>query len=311
MPLTVATFNVKNLLPPKDERERSVLPEKLDAIARTLEECDADVVGLEEVGSGELVQAAVSRMGRAGGYGEPLLGPADQRGIRCALLSRHPVPRVRVHTASALTFPAFAAGDPAPFGARLPLRRGVVHARVMAPGAGAVEVMLVHFKSPRPVAERDTSGRERLGDRELAQAAPRARAEGALRSFVWRAAEALHVRGIVDEVLLSPAVQVVVLGDMNDSPESPTLRTLRSSGDGALFDCAARIEPAARFSILHEGRPEQVDHVLASTSLFERLESARFLNAALRDHGMPGRRASEADAMTVDSDHAALVVRFG
>jgi endonuclease/exonuclease/phosphatase family metal-dependent hydrolase len=308
MPLAVATFNVKNLLAPKDEHDRAVLPEKLASVARSLEECDADVVGLEEVGSKELVLAAMERMRGAGAYGEPLLGPADQRGIRCALLSRLPVHAARVHTASALPFPAFAAGDPAPFGARTPLRRGVVQARVLAPGIGAVEVMVVHFKSPRPVAERDTSGQERPG---LSQASPRTRAEGALRSMVWRAAEALHVRGLVDEALRqapsAAPTHVVVLGDMNDSPESPVVRTLRSSGDGCLFDCTARVDPGARFSILHEGRREQVDHVLASSRLFERLAEARFLNGALRDHGALG---GEADAMTVDSDHAALVVRF-
>src|SRR5580658_7284540 len=231
MPLSVATFNVKNLLPPASESERAVLPEKLAFIAAALAECDADVVGLEEVGSAELVGAAVERMRPSAGYGEPWMGPADARGIRCALLSRLPVLAMRVHTASALPFPAFVAGDPSPFGARLPLRRGVVHARVEAPGLGAVDVMVVHFKSPRPVAERDASGdvpsaaslprAPQPAHREgLAQASARSRAEGALRSLVWRAAEALHVRGLVDDVLAAAGVRahVAVVGDMNDAP---------------------------------------------------------------------------------------------
>ncbi len=306
MPFSVATFNVKNLLEPIDERERALLPEKLAFIASALVECDADVVGLQEVGSAELVRAVLARMGAPSGYGEPWIGPADARGIRCALLSRLPLLGARMHTASALPFPAFVAGDPAPFGARIPLRRGVVHARVMAPGMGAVDVMVVHFKSPRSVAERDESGREREG---LAQASPRTRAEGSLRSLVWRAAEALHVRGLVDEVLGSSTTtdgpaRVAVVGDMNDGPDSPVLRTLRASGEGALFDCTGGVDSPARFSILHEGRRGQVDHILATATLFDRLEQARFLNAALRDH-------AGADGMTIDSDHAALVARFG
>jgi endonuclease/exonuclease/phosphatase family metal-dependent hydrolase len=309
MPFSVATFNVKNLLEPSSERERAVLPQKLAFIARALGACDADVVGLQEVGSAELVRAVLERPEAPRGYGEPLLGPADARGIRCALLSRLRVVSARVHTASALPFPAFVAGDPAPFGARIPLRRGVVHARVDAVGLGTTDVMVVHFKSPRPVAERDASG----GEREAGPASPRARAEGALRSLVWRAAEALHVRGIVDEVLRSafpesgPA-RVVVVGDMNDGPDSPVLRTLRAWGDGALLDCTSIAPPSARFSIIHEGRHTQVDHVLASASLFERLRTARFLNEELREHD--GASPAEADAMTVDSDHAALVAHF-
>jgi predicted extracellular nuclease len=168
--------------------------------------------------------------------------------------------------------------------------------------------MVVHFKSPRPVAERDASGREREG---LGQASPRAKAEGTLRSLVWRAAEALHVRGIVDEVLRSSAgedgpARVAVIGDMNDVPDSPVLRTLRAWGDGALFDCTSTIEQAARFSMIHDGRHTQLDHILASTGLYDRLQSARFLNEELREH----EGGVEADAMTVDSDHAALVARF-
>jgi predicted extracellular nuclease len=115
----------------------------------------------------------------------------------------------------------------------------------------------------------------------------------------------------VDEVIgrNSGEAQVAVVGDMNDGPESPVLRVLRASGEGALFDCTRIVDLSERFSLLHEGRRQQVDHVLATQALFSRLESARFLNSSLRDHGMPGRSV-DADAMTVDSDHAALVVRF-
>jgi endonuclease/exonuclease/phosphatase family metal-dependent hydrolase len=308
MPLSIATFNVKNLLEPAGERDRAVLPQKLAFIARALARCDADVVGLQEVGGEELVRAVLEQPEAPRGYGEPLLGAADARGIRCALLSRLRIGSARVHTASALPFPAFVAGDPSPFGARLPLRRGIVHARVDAVGVGPVDVMVVHFKSPRPVAERDASGREREG---LGQASPRAKAEGTLRSLVWRAAEALHVRGIVDEVLRSTAgeqgpARVVVIGDMNDTPDSPVLRTLRAWGDGALFDCTSNIEDSARFSLIHDGRRTQLDHILASAGLYSRLQSARFLNEELREH----EGSVEADAMTVDSDHAALVARF-
>jgi len=303
MPLTIATFNVKNLLAARDDRQRAILPAKLDYVAAALRSCDADVVGLQEVGPAELARAVRDRL--PGDYGEPVLGTPDARGIRCALLSRVRVIEARVHTAEALSFPVFAAGDPAPFGARIPLRRGVVHALVEAPGVGQVHVLVVHFKSPRPVPERDASGAA------VEPRTARERAEGALRGLVWRAAEALHVRGVVDaELSRDASARVAVVGDMNDTPGSIVLRTLCGDGPGtlgALMDCTTSAEPSARFTVLHEGRRVQLDHVLASARLHERVESARFENAALREHG-----ATSADEEpTVDSDHAPVVVRFG
>ena len=105
MPFALATFNVKNLLEPRDEAARTILPEKLDAIAALVRACDADVIGLQEVGPIDLARALVARLPGCR-YGEPVLGTPDARGIRCALLTRLPVLYARVRTAEALTFPA-------------------------------------------------------------------------------------------------------------------------------------------------------------------------------------------------------------
>jgi endonuclease/exonuclease/phosphatase family metal-dependent hydrolase len=311
--ITLATFNVLDLLEPSDERERAILPAKLDALARTLRRIDADVVGLQEVGPPALLDAVLERLprlggwgglgGRAGGYLEPVVGTPDARGIRNVLLSRLPLLHAQVHTAESLPFPAFRQGDPPPFGARIPLRRGVVHARVDAPAFGPLDVLVVHFKSPHPVPLRDAAGVE------LPATTARARAEAGLRSIVWRAAEALHVRGLVDDVLAGePPPEVVVMGDMNDVPDSPVLRALRGEGErgrgdaAELFDCAAGIEPARRFSIVHGGRRVQIDHLLATAGLHARLAGAGFENGELRE---------VLELPSAVSDHAALVTRFG
>jgi endonuclease/exonuclease/phosphatase family metal-dependent hydrolase len=318
MALTIATFNVKDLLEPRTDREREVLPAKLDFVAHTLATCDADVVGLQEIGPPELLEAVLQRLPARGGYGEPVLGTADARGIRCALLSRARVLESQVHTADALTFPVFREGDAPPFGTRIPLRRGVVHARVDAAGIGPVDVLVAHFKSSRPVPARDAAGGEHPDE------SARGRGEAALRSLVWRAAEALHVRGLVDALMARSAgsrAAVAVVGDLNDVPESVPVRTIGGDGElggltrhgDELFDCAARIEPRARFSVLHDGRATQIDHVLASAPLYARLERAAFLNTELRQH--PPVRTSGGMELPpdpqADSDHAPLVARFG
>jgi endonuclease/exonuclease/phosphatase family metal-dependent hydrolase len=302
MPLSLATFNVKNLLEPRDEGARSLLQAKLDAVAAMLRACDADVIGLQEIGPPELLRAVLSRLGDSG-FTEPILGTADARGIRCALVARVPIVSARVRTAEALAFPAFRTGDPPPFGARIPLRRGVVHARVQAPDLGDVDVFVVHFKSPLPVPLRDVSGAE------IEAVSPRERAEGVLRGLVWRCAEALYARGLVDEVLAAdPGAQVAVVGDFNDAIDSPAVRAVRGDGEGELLDCTADIPAGARFSVLHRGVPAQIDHALATGNLRARAVAARFLNTDLRDHGDFDPRRE--DCPTVDSDHAPLVVYF-
>ena len=301
MGLSVATFNVENLLDAPGARSAPLLARKLEALAAKVVACDADVVGLQEIGSSALLARLVARVG--GGYGAPVEGTRDARGIGCALLSRVPVREARVHTTGALSFPVFRAGDPPPFGARIPLRRGIVHARVEAPGLGDVDVLVAHFKSARPVLLEDASGGT------VPARSARARAEGALRSLVWRTAEALFVRGLVDGVLAArPGALAAVVGDLNDTPDSRVVRTLLGEGDAALRDCTAGVDAAARYSTLHEGRGVQIDHVLATPGLHARLVSARFLNEDLRDHGQLPETGDE--ALTADSDHAPLVVRF-
>jgi endonuclease/exonuclease/phosphatase family metal-dependent hydrolase len=310
MPLSIATFNVKNLLEPTTGAALAIQSRKLDAIADVLRACDADVVGLQEIGSAALLAQVLDRLDGRGGYTEAIVGTVDARGIGCALLSRVPVVSSRVHTCAALPFPVFRDGDPPPFGARIPLRRGVVQVRVHAEGTGKVDVLVAHFKSGRAVFARDAAGVERH------PTTARARAEGDLRSQVWRAAEALFVRGCVDDVLATnAAAQIAVVGDLNDVLDSWTVRALRGgdANEGALLDASAGIPPESRFSTLHGGRKMQIDHVLVTAPLRARIVQARIFNDSLREHDPLPESGPESrdETPTADSDHAALVVWFG
>ena len=325
MALTLATFNVKDLFDASDDASRAGLEAKLDTLGAILAEADADVVALQEVGSEAVVRAlglraaaaAAARGDRARApfrpYTDAVIGAADARGIRCALLSRLPVVESEVRTAPHLEFPAFVVGDPPPFGTRIPLRRAVVRARVEAGALGKVDVIVVHFKSNRPMALQDEAGTP------LPPTTSRAYAEGHLRSLICRTAEALFVRGMVDDLVLDdPARHVVVAGDLNDHAASLVVRTVSGGGPMALVRCADTVPQASRFSILRYGAPQQIDHVLASPGLSQHLQSARFLNDGLRDHSAftrEGTRDGARDGSTeeppsADSDHAALVVSF-
>lgn len=304
MPLTLATFNVKDLFDATDASSRAQLDAKLDTLAQVLVQADADVVALQEVGSAEVLRELAARAAAKGGgrpYGEAVVGDADARGIRNAILARVPILRSAIKTAAELDFPGFVVGDPPPFGARIPLRRAVVHARVDGGAMGPIDVLVVHFKSNRSIPLRDATGAA------LLPTTGRAFAEGNVRSLVCRAAEALFVRGLVDELLEGdPTRHVVVAGDLNDHAASLVVQTVAGGGAGALVRCAEKVPAAARFSILRYGAPQQIDHVLATPGLHSRVTAVRFLNEGLRDHSC----FTEEMPASPDSDHAALVVSF-
>jgi predicted extracellular nuclease len=306
--LAIATFNVKDLLEPQNAKERAHLDAKLAWLAEVVRTLDADVLALQEVGSANLVRTLAGRLPSGGGYGVPVVGTADARGIRCALLSRLPVLATHVHTAEWLEFPRFFATDPNPFGGRIPLRRGVVEVRLDAGFLGPIEVLVGHFKSKHSVPLRHEASALPAPAIAPAPAADvpvegRARAEGELRSLVWRSAEALFVRGLVDAHLARGA-RVVVAGDFNDTADSVPVRAIRGTD---LVSCGEKVPAAARFSVLHNGRPEAIDHILVSAPLAEHLTRARFLNESLREHA-PFDAPDAAPA--IDSDHAPLVAHF-
>jgi endonuclease/exonuclease/phosphatase family metal-dependent hydrolase len=303
MPLRIATFNVKDFFLPRSDAERSVAIGKFRNIAMNLRRGAADVVALQEIGDEQQLERLVKELSDLG-YGAPVVGTADKRGIRCAILSRLPILWSQVHTHKTLPFPRFVESDAEPFGERIPLRRGIVHVRVESKDLGEVDVITTHFKSNLPVRQRTADGRE------IEDATPRARAESALRSLIQRAAEAVYVRGLVDDVFQAlPDHAVCVLGDLNDSLDSLPVKIVRGLGEPsklALASCAELVSPERRYSCFHGNDRSLIDHILVSERLFRAARSFEIYNEALRYHGAH----IEPIAPTEDSDHALCVAEF-
>ena len=98
---------------------------------------------------------------------------------------------------------------------------------VTLPDQTSLALMVVHMKSPRPVARVDAGG-ESTGE-----SGHYAAAEGAARATVLRLAEALYLRSRIDARLMrDPHAQLAVLGDFNDGPEAAVVRSVA----GALAD---------------------------------------------------------------------------
>lgn len=305
MTMRIATFNLKDFFAPKTDVERAVAPIKLENVARDVLRADADVVALQEVGETEHLEAFLASHLAKAGYGAPVFGTADKRGIRCAILSRLPILWSQVHAAATLPFPRFFEADPEPFGARIPLRRGIPHVRVDGGSLGEVDILTAHFKSNLGAPMKRADGTE------IDDPTPLGRAEASMRSLVQRAAEALFVRRVVDDVLAkSPDHAICVLGDLNDRAESLPVSIVRGIGEpagGTLRGCAELVEEARRFSCLHGGGPSLIDHVLVTERLRAALQRFEIFNEALRYHGPYVENAPP----TPDSDHALCVATFG
>lgn len=306
MALSVATFNLKDFFAPRRDAERAVVEAKVANVAANLRRASADVVALQEVGTPALVERLVTTELADLGYGAPLFGAEDRRGIRNAILSRLPILWSQVHTAAALPFPRFFEDDPDPFPGRIPLRRGIVHARVDAGGAlGEVDVLTAHFKSNLPAPLRRADGTE------VASTTLREHGESAMRSLVQRAAEALYVRGLVDEVLTRlPDHAICVMGDLNDTVDSLPVRLLRGIDPMSRFVLRAVADDVPldrRFSCYHGGGASLIDHVLLSERLHRAKREVAIFNEALRYHGPH----VDDTPLTEDSDHALVTVTFG
>jgi len=292
MGLVLATFNVLDLFDATDTP-------RIERIAALLHPHAPDVVALQEVGG----ESACTAIGEAlgGGYTQ-VLGDADARGIRCALLTRRPIVASAVLRAKSLPFPRFFREDAVPFEGRIPLRRAVPDVVVDASELGHVRVMVVHFKSRRGTPMRDEAGEtlEPKTTHELVEAETRA--------VVWRAAEALFVRSAVDEHLLDdPDEMLVVCGDFNDVAGSLPLRIVRGASEPAhtdeLVSLAGRVPITECVSVMHDGEPAAIDHILVSRTLAPRVERAFYERMGLGD-------VVRQDAGTFASDHAPFVVRF-
>lgn len=293
MTLTVATYNLLDLF---DLRDGEPDERKIDALAEVVRRLDADVIAFQEVGSIDALRAILAKSG--GGFSDPVVGRADKRGIACAIASKRAVLDVAVLDAATLPFPAFHEDDPAPFGARLRLRRSIPVVRIDGGHLGPITFLSLHWKSRRatPLTLRDGTDHEPTTVAE--------RAAGDLRSLVQRAAEALFLRKGIDEILAArPTDAVCVCGDFNDVSGSVPLQVVVGEGEGMLEDVGLRVPVADRWSVLHGGAPAAIDHVLLTPGIAKQVQNARFLNEGLLDPD-----ALPEGTPVLPSDHAPLVV---
>ena len=141
-------------------------------------------------------------------------------------------------------------------------------------------------------------------------------AEGYYLSAIKRTGQALEIRLAVEQLLTAdPHGLVLVTGDLNSEEHETPVRTLiaapedtgnRELAGRALVPLGRAIDPDRRFTIIHHGRPQMVDHMLASHALYGHFRGIEIHNEALGDEAIGYAKGLE----PAGSYHAAVVAEF-
>lgn len=214
-PFRIASYNVLNLFDNIDDpvKKDEGTPPKSEASQRALadviEDSQADVIAFQEVENLEILTQFRDNNGLADDYPHVVLIEGnDGRGIDVAMFSKHPVTNVVSHKDE--TFPVKGEGERG-------FLRDLLQADVEVPNYGPVRFFVSHFASKR----------------------------GGDRADNMREAEAKAAREIIKrETKDFPSQKYVIMGDFNDSPESPAVQTfLAKDEEGWGMVDAFRDEP--------------------------------------------------------------------
>jgi endonuclease/exonuclease/phosphatase family metal-dependent hydrolase len=317
--MRLATFNLESFGGTGEDPVG--VEERIGALAPVLRRLDADILCLQEVNAEKVagerrlgsLQALTGRAGYGAHHIAHTTGPAggllDIHNV--VTLSRFPIrksfqlkndlvppPAVRLVTAvppaeapMAVVWdrPALLTEIELPDGRSLHLVNAHLRAPLAAPIPGQKEA---------PFRWRSVSGW----------------AEGYYLATMKRIGQALEIRLAVERVFEADvAALVAVAGDLNAEEFAPALRLLVAAGDdtgnGALaprvlIPVDRSVAADRRYSVLHHGRPQMLDHILVSRTLLGLLGDVEVHNETLADELLG------AGKQLPGSFHAPLVARF-
>ncbi|MCE2884624.1 MAG: endonuclease/exonuclease/phosphatase family protein [Planctomycetaceae bacterium] len=257
--LRLACYNVENLFDQKDDpanpfdQDEMTKPERLEALAKTIRELDADILCLEEVESKECLLWFRDTYLKGMGYEHAASEDNGyNRGIEQSVLSRVPIVKAQVYTGEDLVISDMESrrnGDSAkrlggtwapPAKGSMPERfqRSPMRVDLKTKDGYPLTVYVVHFKA----------GRDFDHQREL---------------------EALQVEAWVEEELKSnPDANIAVLGDYNGTPNDMNVKALRMSDDGLVSAYDWRFDPKAKSSTYATHASERsIDFIVMSPGL--------------------------------------------
>jgi endonuclease/exonuclease/phosphatase family metal-dependent hydrolase len=278
----VMTWNLENLYEPGTKygpHTQAEYDEKLATLASLIRFLDPDVLAVQEVGSPVALQDLVNLL--QGCYPALQLSAfPDGRGIRVGFLSKFPIDETEeIFDFSDEGLPQVPGLDSqGEFKEIKQLGRGALRIQISLRSDFPISLITAHLKSklltyPSPPA------RPRYSPKDENE---RARVAGI--ALLRRTAEAVTVRVKANALLEHNAqTALIMLGDLNDVPEAATTQILQGptgseigtrgfnqpdkGDDTRMFNLAPLIPESRRYSRIHNGSKELIDHILVSQEL--------------------------------------------
>lgn len=281
--IKVASYNLQNFFDvfddpyTGDEGTRPKSRDDLKAVADAIVDLDADVVGLIEIEAEGALKAMVYEMMPDAGYEYVAVCPTNStRGINLGVLSRVPIVSLTSHRLQTLTLPTHP-------NKQWRFARDILQVRLQVQPGRVMDVFITHFKSKHDSA----------GDPE---------------SKNWRLAEAVAAKRMIDSAIAQQQAVypddepwVLIMGDINDTPDSATVSALLNPAKGRtsfeLVDVHKHLPADKRITYLRNPYRSTIDYVLTSTGLAKRTNAK-----------MSGVPTDEAKLQA--SDHAPVYATF-
>jgi len=323
--MRLATFNLESLdMPPK---ATVPLEQRIEILRPQLTRLAADIICLQEVngqrlkGGRERRLIALERLLDTTPYadyacartsGPEGKGVADVHNL--VILSRLPILETREIRHDLVQAPSYRRATAEPQDAAavdVGWDRPILQATLELPGGLPLHVFNVHLRAPlaavvpgqksAPFVWKSTAGW----------------AEGYFLAAIKRMGQALELRLAIDRILDTESEALIaVCGDLNAEDHETPLRIViaaeEDTGSGAL---AARalvplersLPSERRYTVLHHGRPQMLDHILVSRQLLGHFRSLKIHNETLGDELVGYAKIDRPP----DSFHAPVLAEFG
>ncbi|WP_299478542.1 endonuclease/exonuclease/phosphatase family protein [uncultured Roseibium sp.] len=321
--MKLATFNMESY--GGDRYEVAALKPRLAALRPRIEELEADILCLQEVNA-QKVKAAPQRQflaldlllagtayetfHRVASERAPGKGPGDKHNL--VILSRYPISnhesifQLRAH--APLWQPTTAdPGYDAP--EEVTFERPILKAQIDLGAPKPLHLFVVHLRAPIAAMIRGGKTAARTWKSTAAWA------EGYQLSVLKQSSQALELRLAVEDLFdRDEKAQIILTGDFNATGETGTLRLLRADPDDTaspewahrrLFQIDASLPISKRQTVLHKGKGQALDHILASVTLTDRTRDVRVFNT-----GLPDEVFDAGDEDYAGSYHAAMRAEF-
>jgi endonuclease/exonuclease/phosphatase family metal-dependent hydrolase len=321
--LRIATFNLENL----DDRpgETPTLQERMAVMRPQLERLKADILCLQEVNGQEqqgqprrllalqqlLAGSSYANYHQVSTTTQGGVDVYDERNL--VILSRFEILEHQQYKHDYALAPLYrkVTSTPAEDEAkRVTWERPLLYARINLGLARPLHVINLHLKSKRP------SNVEGQKIDAYTWRSASGWAEGFFLSAMRRVGQALEARILIDQLFdADEQALIVACGDLNADSDEVPVEALRgdveNTGNATLatrvmVPCERTIAEPARFSLLHQGTPRMIDHLLVSRGLLAFYAGSEIHNEILHDESV----AFATDIKYPESDHAPVIAEF-